>query len=96
MNNSNIVKSNRQEIIRIAAAHGASNIRLFGSFARDESGPGSDIDLLVDMEPQRSLLDIIAIKHKIEDITNCKVDVVTAAALSPYIRDQVLHEAVAL
>ena len=65
MNNNHIVKSNRQEIIRIAAAHGASNIRLFGSFARDESRPGSDIDLLVDMEPQRSLLDIIAIKHKI-------------------------------
>lgn len=56
----------------------------------------SDLDLLVEMEPERSLLDLVAIKQDLEDLLGCKVHVVTEAAVSPYIRERVLKEAVHL
>ena len=56
----------------------------------------SDLDLLVKLEAGRSLLDLIAIKQDLEDLLGCQVDVVTEAAISPYIREKVLKEAVAL
>ena len=88
------LKDKREEILRIARSHGAQNIRVFGSLARGESGPGSDLDILVDLEAGRSLLDLVAIKQDLEDLLGYEVDVVTAAAISPYIRDQVLREAI--
>jgi len=91
-----IIKNKRDEIIRVARAYGAGNLRLFGSLARGEGTGESDIDLLVDLSPGTSLLDMIAIKQEIEELTGCKVDLVTPAALSPYIRDQVLKDAVPL
>ena len=91
-----LINEKREEIIRIAKAHGATSIRIFGSYSRGEERPGSDIDLIVELEPGRSLLDVIAMKQEIEDIVHKKVDVVTEAALSPYIRDDILQEAVAL
>ena len=91
-----ILKNKRDEIIRIARTHGAGNLRLFGSLARGKSTARSDIDLLVDLSPESSLLDMIAIKHDLEDLTGCKVDLVTPAALSPYIRERVLKDAVPL
>jgi len=86
----------REEILKVAAGHGARALMVFGSFARGEERPDSDIDLLVEMMCDRSLLDIIAIKHALEDITHRKVDIVTEKALSPYIRDKILQDAVAL
>ncbi len=96
MNPIDLTSEERQEIIRIASSHGAGNVRLFGSRARGESSAHSDLDLLVQLDPGRSLLDLIAIKQDPEDLLGCPVDVVTDAALSPYIRDQVLRESVAL
>ncbi len=90
------IKNKREEILYIARTHGALSVRIFGSYARGEEQPSSDIDLIVEMEPGRSLLDIIAIKQEVEDLVGKKVDVVTEAALSPYLRDEVLQEAVAL
>ena len=81
---------------RIATEHGAHNVRVFGSLARGEDSPGSDVDILIELEPGRSLLDIVAIKQDLEDLLARKVDVVTEAALSPYIRDRILQEAVGL
>lgn len=89
----NVLKSKRHEILSIAASHGARNVRVFGSFARGEAVMGSDLDLLVQLDPGYSLLDIIAIKQDLEDLLGCEVDVVTEAAISPYIREQVLREA---
>ena len=89
-----VLKDKREEILRIAAVHGAHNVRVFGSLARGEAGPESDLDILVKLDPSRSLLDIIAIKQDLEDLLGCEVDVVTEAAISPYIRDQVLKEAI--
>jgi predicted nucleotidyltransferase len=62
MNVSKTLSSKREEILRITAAHGANNLRLFGSVSRGEANEKSDVDLLVKLEPGRSLLDIIAIK----------------------------------
>lgn len=90
------LKNQREEILRIATAHGARNIRVFGSVSRGEAGPQSDVDILVKLEPGRSLLDVVAIKQDLEDLLGCQVDVVTEESISPYIRDQVLKEAVSL
>ncbi len=91
-----VLKDEREEILRIAASHGAQNVRVFGSLARGEAGPDSDIDILVELDPGRSLLDIVAIKQDLEDLIGCEVDVVTEAGVGPYIREQVLREAVSL
>jgi uncharacterized protein len=90
------VKDEREKILRITASHGAQNVRVFGSLARGEAGPDSDIDILVELDHGRGLLDIIAIKQDLEDLMGCDVDVLTEAAISPYIREQVLKEAISL
>jgi predicted nucleotidyltransferase len=91
-----LLQDKRDEILRIAAIHGAQDVRVFGSLARGEAGPESDLDILVKLDPGRSLLDIVAIKQDLEDLLGCDVDVVTEAAISPYIREEVLREAVSL
>jgi predicted nucleotidyltransferase len=91
-----LFREKREEILRIAAQHGAHDMRLFGSLARGEARPDSDVDILITLEPGRSLLDLIALKQDLEDLLGCQVDVVTEAAVSPYIRPQVLREAVTL
>jgi len=69
---------------------------VFGSLARGDNRDGSDLDLLIDLAPGRSLLDLIAIKQDLEDLLGVRVDVVTERSISPYLRDAVLREAVAL
>ena len=86
----------REDIRRIATAHGAGNVRVFGSTGRGERGAASDLDLLVDMAEGRSLFDLIALSNDLEESLGVEVDVVTEASVSPYIRDRVLDEAVAL
>jgi predicted nucleotidyltransferase len=91
-----LLQDKRDEILRIAASHGARDVRVFGSLTRGEAGPDSDIDTLVKLDPGRSLLDIVAIKQDLGDLLGCEVDVVTEAAISPYIREEVLREAASL
>ncbi len=88
--------SKRDEILRIAAKYGASNVRVFGSVARGEAGPKSDVDLLVELEAGRSLLDHVALLQDLEDILSRKVDVVNEKALHHCVRDKVLREATPL
>ncbi len=91
-----LLKSKRQEILAIAARHGARNVRVFGSVARGEAGPESDIDILVEMEPGTSLMDHVTLMQDLEDLLERKVDVVSDRALHWYIRDRVLAEATPL
>lgn len=86
----------REDIRRIASAHGAGNVRVFGSTGRGEQGASSDLDLLVDMAEGRSLFDLIALSRDLEESLRVEVDVVTEAGLSPYMRDRILDEAIAL
>ncbi len=86
----------RSDILRVATTHGARRVRVFGSVVQGDARSDSDLDLLVDLEPGRGLLDLVAIKQDLEDLLGRPVDVVTEAAISPYIRADVLREAVPL
>ena len=91
-----VLKVKREEILRIAAQHGARNVRIFGSVARGEAKLGSDVDVLVDLEPGRSLLEHAALMLELEELLRCKVDVATERGLRARVRDRVLREAVPL
>jgi predicted nucleotidyltransferase len=84
---------NRPEILRIAAEHGARNVRVFGSVARGEGRPDSDLDLIVEMAPGRSLLDLVGLSQDLEDLLSRKVDVLTDASVHPQLRGRILREA---
>ena len=90
------LRQEKGNIARIATRHGARNIRVFGSVARNEAGPASDIDFLVEMTPDRSLIDHVALVQDLQELLGCQVHVVTEKALHWYIRDRVVEEAVAL
>ena len=90
------LKQKRAEIISIAERNGGRKVRVFGSLARGDSGVASDVDFLIELEPGRSLLNILAIKQDLEDLLQRNVDVVTESAVSPYIKDDVIREAVSL
>jgi uncharacterized protein len=88
-----LLGSKREEILRLAERHGAHNVRVFGSVVRGEAGPDSDIDLLIDLEAGRSLLEHAALLLELEDLLGRRVDVVTERGLRPRLRDRVLGEA---
>jgi uncharacterized protein len=91
-----LLQTKREDILRTANRYGAFNVRVFGSVARGEADSESDIDLLVDMEAGRSLLDLSGLLIDLEDMLGCNVDVVTERGLRDRIRERVLKEAVAL
>ncbi len=88
-----LLDEKKKEIREIAAKHGARNVRVFGSVARGEARPDSDVDFLVDMEPGRTLLDLGGLLMDLRDLLGREVDVVTEHGLKPRIRDRVLKEA---
>lgn len=83
----------RNEILRIAARHGARNVRLFGSAARGDDHAGSDLDILVEMESSRSLLDLVGLSQDLEELLERRVDVVTENSVHPALRERILAEA---
>jgi predicted nucleotidyltransferase len=93
MNIKAILEQKREDIFRLAAKYGAFNVRIFGSAVRNEEGPKSDIDLLVEMEPDRSLFDLGGLQDELQSLLGCEVDIVTEKGLHWYIRDQVINEA---
>jgi predicted nucleotidyltransferase len=88
-----LLKDRREDILRIAAQHGANNVRVFGSVARGEARPDSDVDLLVDMEAGRSLFDLGGLLMDLQALLGREVDVVTDKGLRDRIRARVLREA---
>ena len=91
-----LLRSKREEIMVIAAKHGASNIRIFGSVARGEAINTSDLDLLIDLEPERSLFSLIALKQELEEVLDLQIDLAEPHSLHQLVRDRVLQEAVKL
>jgi hypothetical protein len=91
-----VLRERRQDILAAAARHGARNVRIFGSVARNQSDLHSDVDLLVEFGPERSLFDHAALWLELRDLLGCKVDVVSEKGIKPRIRERVLREAVPL
>src|SRR5262245_38440068 len=87
------VRARRREILAAAARNGATNVRIFGSVARGEAGPKSDLDVLVDLKPGRSLFDLGRLFMDLQELFGRKVDLVTPDSLHWYVRDRILHEA---
>lgn len=91
-----ILGERRSDILRIAAHHGARNVRVFGSVARGDARADSDLDLLVDAGPERSTFFPAGLIADLEECLGRRVDVLTEGAVHWYIRDRVLREAVLL
>ncbi len=96
MSPNELLHEKREDILRVASKRGASNIRVFGSVARGEADAKSDIDLLVDLEPGRSLFDLGGLLMDLQDLLGYKVDVVTERGLRERFRARVLQEAIPL
>lgn len=90
------LRNRRSEIIEIARARGASRVRVFGSVARGEATDTSDVDFLVDLEPDRSLFDLGGLLMDLQDLLHRNVDVVTERGLRPRVAQRVLADAVEL
>jgi predicted nucleotidyltransferase len=88
-----LLKSKREEILLAAARRGATNVRVFGSAVHGDFNPDSDIDFLVELEPERSLFDLGGLLMDLQELLGRDVDVVTENSLHWYIRDRVLSEA---
>ena len=93
MDLNNLLKSHREEILSIAAKHGARNVRIFGSVARGEAGENSDIDLLVELDQGRSLLDLAWLVVDLGELLERKGDVGTEQGLYWLLRRRILKEA---
>ncbi|MBM4027088.1 MAG: nucleotidyltransferase family protein [Planctomycetes bacterium] len=91
-----VLKEKRDDILDIAAKHGAYNVRVFGSVARGEDRPDSDVDLLVDAGPTTSSWFPAGLILDLEQILGRQVEVVTENGLNPLIKEDVLREAVPL
>jgi predicted nucleotidyltransferase len=90
------VERNRSAILEVAARYGARNVRVFGSVARGDDRPDSDLDLLVDMGHDRSLLDLVGLAQELESLLRRRVDVLTEDSLAPSIRQRIAADAHAL
>ena len=91
-----IITQYRQQIIKLARKRGVLSVSVFGSVARGDEVADSDIDFLVEPAIDCSLLDLISLKHDIEDLTGRNVDVISKKGLSPYLADQIIKEAIPL
>ena len=90
------LRKRRAEILEVARARGASKVRVFGSVARGEVSDTSDVDFLVDLEPDRSLFDLGGLVMDLQDLLQRDVDVVTERGLRHRVAQRVLAEAVEL
>lgn len=88
-----ILSLKKDEILKIAEKYGAHNIRIFGSAARGDDRPESDIDMLVELEENKNLLDQVGLMQELEELLGRRVDIVEPCALHWYVKDRILSEA---
>ena len=91
-----VLRRRRGALLRAASKHGIANVRVFGSLARGEAHEDSDVDLLVDLKPGRTLVDVAAFRREAMEILDLPVDVATTDMLKERIRADALREALAL
>jgi uncharacterized protein len=91
-----LLKDKREDILRLAAKYGVSNVRIFGSVARGQAGPESDIDFLIDLDPGRTLFDLGGFLYEVRELLGVPVDVVPEKSLRKHVRPSVLKDAVPL
>ncbi len=91
-----LVNEKHEAILQAATRYGAYNVRVFGSVARGEATPDSDVDFLVDLQPGRSLLDLGGLLMELQDILACEIDLVTEQGLRERVRQTILDEAIPL
>jgi uncharacterized protein len=94
MTSIDLLKQHRAEVLQLATAYGASDVRVFGSVARGDDDETSDIDLLVRMAPGRSVFDIGGLLMDLQELLGRRVDIVTERGLRPRIRAQVVRDAI--
>jgi predicted nucleotidyltransferase len=90
------IREQRETILRVAAKHGATQVRLIGSVARGDARPDSDVDLLVMWQQGTSLLDQAALKLELEGLLGRKVDIASDGWVKPSIRESVYRDAIVL
>ncbi|MDP9397903.1 MAG: helix-turn-helix domain-containing protein, partial [Actinomycetota bacterium] len=90
------VRARRSELVEVAARHGVTNLRVFGSVARSEDDAASDVDLLVDLPPNMGLLGLARLQRELENIVQARIDLVPAGDLKLEVAAQVLSDVVAL
>ena len=81
-----------KKLVEILKKHGVKNIKIFGSYARGEAKPESDLDVLVEFYERKSLLEIVGIEQELEDKLGMKVDLLTRESISPYLRKRIEKE----
>ena len=90
------IERKKEDMVRLADEHGAKNVRVFGSVARGQDKDASDLDVLVELDPGRSILDQVALQQDLSELIGVKVDVVVDGGISPYLEKRILAEAVPL
>jgi len=90
------IQQQKKNILAIARQHGIIRLRIFGSIIRGEETPQSDIDLLVELEPGRSMLDLGGALIRLQELLGRKVDIVTERGLHWYLKEKITQEAVPL
>ena len=91
-----LVRRRRADLRAVAARHGATNLRLFGSVACGQDGPHSDVDLVVDLPETTSLLELIALRRELAELLGTSVDVVPARSLRPEVAAEIERDAIRL
>ncbi|MEL7564972.1 MAG: nucleotidyltransferase family protein [Dehalobacterium sp.] len=87
------IKEKRDIILSIASKHGASKVRIFGSMVRGDHKPNSDVDILINLDKERSLFDLIALKNDLEQLLGRKVDIVTENSVHRHLKNRIISEA---
>ena len=96
MNAQTLIDNRKNEILRLAALHGARSIQVFGSTVSGQPELANDIDFLVDLAEDRSLLDQVALQQDLEQLLGTPVDVVLVGGISPHLEHRIMTEAVPL
>lgn len=85
-----------KKAVSILVNHGAKKVSIFGSYARNEQNPESDLDIIVEFSERKSLLDIVGIEQELSDKLGIKVDLLTEKSISPYIIDRIKKEIIVI